>query len=149
METIIDKRVLAEIREILKEELAEALKTAHRWLRIDDNQPCVAYAWQTTYGGCQVGIYEISYDGHAKRSDYIRAFVEGSWSNNMTEAINRGIQQILEDTPHHEIERVDKDTWVRLYTIKTTMSHYDSSSSSREDTFYDTHEAYGAFGPCD
>ncbi len=150
METAIDKKILAEIRENLKKELAEAPKAAHRWLRVDGHQPCVAYAWQTTYGGAHVEIYEISYKGNAVRADYIRAFIEGSWSNNMTEAINKGIQQILEDTPYHEIDRVDKDTWVRLYTIKTTTSSdSDFSSSSREDTFYDTHEAYGAFGPCD
>lgn len=151
METIIDKKILAEIREILKEELAGALKTAHRWLRNKEGNIFVAYAWQTTYGGAHVGIYEITYDGHAKRSDYIRAFVEGSWSSNMTEAINRGILQIVEDRNQLiSFERTDKDIWVRLYTIKATQSQSSSEyGSSREDTFYDTHEAYGAFGPCD
>ena len=150
METI-DKKILSEIRMSLGKELAEALKTAYRWLKID-GEPCVAYAWQTNYGGANMDIYEISYNGHAVRADFYRyrAFVQGSWSNNMTEAMNRGIQQILEDAPWHKIEKIDKESWIRLYTAKTTASSdSDSSSSSREDTFYDTHEAFGAFGPCD
>ena len=150
METI-DKTILAEIRMILGKELVGALKTAYRWLIID-GEPCVAYAWQTNYGGANMDIYEISYNGHAVRSDIFRyrAFIGGSWSNNMTEAINRGIQQILEDRPYYDIEKIDKESWLCLYTAKTTTSDSsDDSSSSREDTFYDTHEAYGAFGPCD
>lgn len=133
----------------------EASKIAFRYMADSNNEPMVVYATQMT-SHCEVRVLG------SKTQVGPTVEIDGQWANNMGGAIDKALQESFSGKTWR---RINKEQWTKLYTmsplrlegnqidpqkVRRVSSTRDFSSlPSREDTFYDTHEAYGAFGPCD
>lgn len=133
----------------------EASKIAFRYMADETNEPLVVYATQKT-SHCEVRVLG------SREQVGSTVNLDGQWADQMGGAIDKALQESFSGETWR---RINKELWTKLYTmsplrlkenqidpqkVRRVSSTRDFSSlPSREDDFYATHEAYGAFGPCD